>query len=99
MRPRTRPKVEAAALARPSSMIRSARGQVARRAQAVVWWLEGQRPAGIARRLGVARQSVVSWCRRFVAGGPAGLVDRPRSGRPPRLAAAGQAHLRGLLEQ
>jgi transposase len=80
-------------------MIRGARGQVARRAQAVVWWLEGQRPAGIARRLGVARQSVVRWCGRFVAGGPDRLVDRPRSGRPSRLDAAGQAHLRGLLEQ
>ena len=80
-------------------MIRRARGQVARRAQAVVWWLDGQRPAAIARRLGVARQSVVGWGGRFVAGGPDGLEDRPRSGRPPRLEAAGQAHRRGLLAQ
>jgi transposase len=78
-------------------MIRGARGHVARRAQAVRWWLAGQRPAAIARRLGVARQSVVSWCGRFVTGGPDGLVDRPRAGRPPRLDAAGRAHLRELL--
>ena len=97
MRPRTRPEVGAAALARLTSMIRGARGQVARRAQAVVWWLEGQRPSAIAGRLGVARQSVVTWCGRFAAGGPDGLFDRPRAGRPPRLDAAGQAHLRELL--
>lgn len=80
-------------------MIRGARGTVARRAQAVAWWLKGQRPAAIARRLGVARQSVVSWCGRFVASGPEGLLDRPRSGRPPRLTAAAQAQLRELLAQ
>jgi transposase len=80
-------------------MIRGARGTIARRAQAVVWWLAGQRPTAIARRLGVARQSVVSWCKRFVTGGPEGLRDRPRSGRPPRLHAAAQMHLRELLAQ
>lgn len=80
-------------------MVQQAVGRVSRRAQAVLWWLDGQAPGAIARRLGVARQSVVAWCGRFAAGGAAALRDRPRPGRPPRLDGAGQAHLRRLLEQ
>ena len=94
---RTRPVVAAAALGTLRTMIRQAVGRVSRRAQAVVWWLAGQTQAEVGRRLGVSRQSVVSWCRRFQRAGPAGLFDRPRSGRPPRLDTAGQAQVRALL--
>jgi transposase len=96
---RKRPAVAPAALARLDRMIHQAPGRVSRRAQAVRWWLKGQTQTAIARRLGVARQSVVAWCARFRAGGPDGLWDRPRSGRPPRLDAAAQAQVATLLAQ
>lgn len=78
-----RPTVDPAARATLRRMIQQEPGRVSRRAQAVVWWLEGQRQAMVSRRLGVARQSVHAWCARFRAQGPPGLRDRPRSGRPP----------------
>jgi transposase len=64
-------------------MIQQAPGRVSRRAQAVVWWLEGQSQTGISQRLGVSRQSVQAWCARFRRAGIDDLWDRPRSGRPP----------------
>jgi transposase len=78
-------------------MIHRAVGRVSRRAQAVLWWLGGQSPSAIARRLGVSRQSVVGWCGRFCEAGVEGLADRPRSGRPPRLDAGGREKLVELL--
>ena len=92
-----RPAVEPAVLTTLRQMIQGAPGRVSRRAQAVAWWLEGQRPARIARRLGVTRQSVHRWCARFRAGGAAALVDRPRSGRPPRTGEAATAKLAACL--
>jgi transposase len=80
-------------------MIHHAPGRVSRRAQAIVWWLEGQSQTTIARRLGVARQSLVRWCGWFRAAGPDGLRDRPRSGRPPRLDATAQAQVARCLGQ
>ena len=97
MKRRTRPAVGAAALRSLREMIHRAVGRVSRRAQAVLWWLGGQSPSAVARRLGVSRQSVVGWCRRFVEAGVKGLADRPRSGRPPRLDAGGRAKLVELL--
>lgn len=96
---RERPAVAPAALATLRRMIHQAPGRVSRRAQAVLWWLAGQRQTAIACRLEVARQSVVAWCGRFRAGGPDGLWDRPRSGRPPRLDAAAQAQVATCLGQ
>ena len=46
-----------------------------------------------ARALGVHHQTVRQAVKRFLAEGFAGLVDRPRPGRPPRL---GEADLRAL---
>jgi transposase len=39
----------------------------------------------ISRRLGVSVDTVRCWRGRYADQGPAGLADRPRSGRPPRL--------------
>lgn len=94
---RTRPAVESAALASLRLMVRQAVGRVSRRAQAILWWLDGETQAVIAQRLGVSRQTVNAWCRRFGTDGAAGLADRPRSGRPPRLDEAGRQQVRTLL--
>jgi transposase len=80
-------------------MIQQAPGRVSRRAQAVVWWLDGQSQAGISRRLGVSRQSVHDWCTRVRRAGVAGLWDRPRSGRPSRSGAAALALVAHCLER
>ena len=92
-----RPAAEPADLTALRQMIQRAPGRVSRRAQAVVWWLAGERPARIARRLGVARQSVHRWCARCRAGGGAALADRPRAGRPPRAGEAATGKLAACL--
>jgi transposase len=92
-----RPTVDPAVWATLRRMIQQDPGRVSRRAQAVVWWLGGDSQTAIGRRLGVARQSVQRWCARFRAAGPAGLRDRPRSGRPPTAGAAAEAAVAACL--
>jgi transposase len=46
--------------------------------------LAGHRPGEVAKQLGVSRQTVYKWVRRWRAEGEAGLADR--SSRPQRLA-------------
>jgi transposase len=88
-----------AALPELRRLVRQAPGRVSRRAQAVLWWLEGQPQTTVSQRLGVSRQSVQAWCARFRAEGPAGLWDRPRSGRPPRAGPATLARVAACLRQ
>lgn len=80
-------------------MIQQAPGRVSRRAQAVMWWLDGASQTAVAQRLGMGRQSVQRWCARFRAAGPAGLWDRPRTGRPPRGSAAVTEQVAACLRQ
>lgn len=94
-----RPAPDPAARSTLEQMIRRAPGRISRRAQAVVWWLDGQSQTTIARRLGVTRQSVQAWCTRFRAAGPDGLWDRPRSGRPPRAGPAPTARVVACLRR
>jgi transposase len=91
------PRIAAQTRMELQQMVRRAPGRVSRRAQALLWCLSGSSQTAVAERLGVSRQSVGRWCRRFRVAGPTGLRDRPRSGRPPRLDAAGQRQLRRLL--
>jgi transposase len=55
---------------------------LASRARIVVLASEGVPHAEIARRVGVARQTVISWRARYERSGLNGLADEPRSGRP-----------------
>ena len=52
------------------------------RARIVLAAAAGESNTAIAERLGVARQTVVSWRGRYVAEGLGGLEDRRRPGRP-----------------
>jgi transposase len=52
------------------------------RARIVLLASEGVPHAEIARRVGVARQTVISWRARYERSGLNGLADEPRSGRP-----------------
>jgi hypothetical protein len=51
------------------------------RAKAILLAARGESNAAIAERLGVARQSVSQWRRRFFEEGLAGLEERARTGR------------------
>jgi putative transposase len=59
-----------------------------RRRQAARLLKQGLSEAEVARRVGVHRQSVNRWARQVAAGGLAALKRAPRTGGPPRLAAA-----------
>lgn len=57
------------------------------RARIVLWAQDGVTIDETARRLGCHREKVIFWRKRYLErrreGIPAGLVDLPRSGRPP----------------
>ncbi len=57
----------------------------ARRARIVLLADEGRSAAEIAELVGCSVNTVGSWRAAYVVGGLAGLEDRPRSGRPPRV--------------
>ena len=56
---------------------------MAQRARIVLLAAEGLPNAEIARRVGMARPTVIQWRNRYVCGGIAALGDLDRSGRPP----------------
>src|SRR4051794_5770401 len=60
----------------------SVRAGLAERARIVLLAAEGVPNTEIAERVGVARQTVISWRGRGAASGIDGLVDEHRSGRP-----------------
>ncbi|WP_326812530.1 ROK family protein [Streptomyces scopuliridis] len=57
-------------------------GPLATRARVVLLAADGLRDAEISRRLGVSRQTVGTWRRRWTSAGIDGLGHRPRTGRP-----------------
>jgi transposase len=73
-----------------------------RRAQALLWLADGERPTAVARRLRVHRDTVYEWARRYKEGGPqtvaARLVDAARPGRPRQLAKMVEAALTSVME-
>jgi transposase len=52
--------------------------------------------AAIARRRRIGVDTVRKWRGRFAAEGPAGLIDRKRSGRPPRFTAMQRAQIKAI---
>ena len=68
------------------------------RYQAVVLAKQGQPAEAIARALGCSRRAVQAWIGRYNRGGLAALQERPRTGRPPRLAAEDVPRFRDRLE-
>ncbi len=73
---------------------------VVKRVVALLALDRGVSPADVAVQLGVTRQTLYNWTRRFdKGGGLRALYDRPRRGRPPKLCARVRRVVVWLLKQ
>ena len=93
----TRHEPGAGELRREAARCRDARA--ARRMLALALVLEGSSREEAARAAGMDRQTLRDWVHRYNAEGLAGLRDRPRSGRKPRLTAGQEAELVTAVER
>ena len=73
--------------------------RVFRRAQAVREVVKGQRLQTVSDTLQFTYSALRKWVHRFASHGTQGLVDRPRSGRPPKVTCALEKHLNRLVDQ
>ena len=73
--------------------------RVFRRAQAVRDVVKGQRLQTVSDTLHFTYAALRKWIYRFAHQGVHGLVDRPRSGRPPKVTCALEQHLQRLVAQ
>ena len=73
--------------------------RVFRRAQAVRDVVKGQRLQTVSDTLHFTYSALRKWVYRFAHQGVHGLVDRPRSGRPPKVTCALEKHLHRLVDQ
>src|SRR4051794_17725716 len=93
----TRREPGAGELRREAARCRDARA--ARRMLALALVLEGSSREEAARHAGTDRQTLRDWVHRYNAEGLAGLRDRPRSGRRPRLTPEQEAELAAAVER
>src|SRR5919205_1736272 len=73
--------------------------RVFRRAQAVREVVKGQRLQTVSDTLQFTYSALRKWVYRFASQGTQGLVDRPRSGRPPKVPCELEQHLNRLVDQ
>ncbi len=73
--------------------------RVFRRAQAVRDVVKGQRLQTVSDALSFTYSALRKWVHRFAHQGTPGLVDRPRSGRPPTITCELEQHLNRLVDQ
>ena len=66
---------------------------------AIALVLEGASRQDAAHAAGMDRQTLRDWVHRYNADGLDGLLDKPRSGRPPQLKEAQLRKLDALIEQ
>lgn len=71
------------------------RPAIQQRAMAVLLSSEGQRVPAAAEQVGLHPLNLRKWIHRFNEDGPEGLLDRPRSGRPPKF----EPDLRSLVRE
>ena len=64
--------------------------RISRRARIVLLAAEGVPNARISVTVGLDRECVIDWRRRYAQGGIEALHDRHRSGRPPNFSPSGQ---------
>ena len=73
--------------------------RVFRRAQAIREVVAGHHINAVAMTFHFANSALRTWVQRFANQGVAGLVDRPRSGRPRKVTCALEQHLNRLVDQ
>jgi transposase len=73
--------------------------RVFRRAQAVRDVVKGQRLQTVSDTLQFTYSALRKWVHRFAHQGTQGLIDRPRSGRPPKVTCELDMHLKRLVDQ
>ena len=73
--------------------------RVFRRAQAVRDVVRGQRIQHVSDTLQFTYTALRKWVHRFANHGTRGLVDRPRSGRPPKVTCELERYLNHLVDQ
>ena len=80
-------------------MKQTTEARVFRRAQAVREVVKGQRLQTVSDTLHFTYSALRKWGHRFAHQGTRGLVDRPRSSRPPKLTCELEQHLNRLVDQ
>jgi transposase len=70
-----------------------------RRGQAVREVVKGQRIQSASETLNFTYSALRKWVHRFAQEGIAGLVDRPRPGRPAKVTCELEKHLHRLVDQ
>jgi transposase len=70
-----------------------------RRAQAVREVVQGTRLQTVSNTLAFTYSALRKWVYRFANQGPQSLLDRPRSGRPPKVTCELEQHLNRLVDQ
>lgn len=93
----TRRELSAGELRREAKRCRDA--AASRRMLGLALVLEGYSREEAARHAGMDRQSLRDWVHRYNEEGLAGLRDRPRSGRKPRLTPEQTAELAAVVDQ
>ena len=73
--------------------------RVFRRAQAVREVVAGHHVNTVSTTFHLANSALRKWVQRFAQEGPQGLLDRPRSGRPPKVTCELERHLNRLVDQ
>ena len=61
--------------------------------------VKGQRLQTVSDTLSFTYSALRKWVYRFASHGTQGLVDRPRSGRPPKVTCALERYLNHLVDQ
>src|SRR4029434_6611859 len=73
--------------------------RVFRRAQAVREVVAGHHVHTVSATFHLANSALRKWVQRFAQEGPQGLLDRPPSGRPPKVTCALAQDLNRLVDQ
>src|SRR5678815_3237410 len=68
-------------------------------AQAVREIVAGHHINAVSEAFHLANSALRKWVQRFAQEGPQGLLDRPRSGRPPKITCELEQHLNRLVDQ
>jgi putative transposase len=81
-----RPKMIAGGYAKIEELIKKEKNaRIKDRLRAIYWKFKKISNAEIARRLNCDPHIITGWIKKWNKGGPEGLADKPRSGRPRKL--------------